>query len=133
MDSAIKSSSVGVVEECAVPGDTEKGQRKISASDDEKDSANHKSTNINVNGSNDQPNDADKELGEKDGAGEQGCLIENNEGGVCLEKRKTHIGDLPEDVFGFIFGFTEAGDSFTTTSRHFYPMRRLLLLRLNRT
>ena len=76
MDSAIESSSVGVVEECAVQGDTEKGQRKISASDDEKDSANHKSTNINVNGSNDQPNDADKELGEKDGAGEQGCLIE---------------------------------------------------------
>ena len=131
MDSAIESSSVGVVEKCAVQGDTEKGQRKIS--DNEKDSANHKSTNININGGNDQPNDAGKEPGEKDGAGEQGCLIENNEGGVCLEKRKTHIGDLPEDVFGLIFGFSEAGDSLTAASRHFYPMRRLLLLRLNRT
>ena len=133
MDSAIESSSVGFVEKCAVQGDTEKGQRKISASDNEKDSANHKSTNININGSNDQPNDADKEPGEKDGAGEQGCLIENNEGAVCLEKRKTHIGDLPEDVFRLIFGFSEAGDSLTATSRHFYRMRRLLLLRLNRT
>ena len=65
MDSAIESSSVGFVERCAVEGDTEKGQRKISASDDEKDSANHKSTNININGGNDQPNDAGKEPGEK--------------------------------------------------------------------
>ena len=69
---------------CALEGYAEKGQRKISASDNEKHSANH-------------------------------------------------IRDLPEDAFRLIFSFSDAGRSLTVTNRHFYHMRRLLPLRLNKT